>query len=182
MAQPINIRHTLGLEEVSGTNLISVTRETVVALTGGKKNPHQGRVTKLATSQAMIFNTKNANVYQNMVNRRLEKEGKPANFQVKLPPWSTEKIIPGIVKYIPKTNNPNNEPKYYFHFIKTGKETVQYFLDGKPIDESEIIGLKERKPDQDGLEDKVEVRKVKIENLVEISANRRKIRGPFTFE
>lgn len=70
------------LQNVSGGSFVGIDTLTDVKLTGGKKNPHQGRVTKSMTgAQVMVFQNKNINGYEAMIRRRLEAEGKdPATF------------------------------------------------------------------------------------------------------
>ena len=65
------------MAQVNGSTFISIDTITDVKLTGGKKNPFQGRVTKRTTgSTVMVFQNKTTNAYENMVKRRLEQEGK----------------------------------------------------------------------------------------------------------
>lgn len=53
-------------------------------------NPHFGKVFKVLTGQVgMLFSNKASNAYENMVNRRLALEGKPAEFQVSQRSWGT---------------------------------------------------------------------------------------------
>lgn len=62
---------------VNGASFVSISTVTTPKLTGGKSNPHQGRVQKVMTSaNVMVFQNKNSNGYENMVNRRLIAEGK----------------------------------------------------------------------------------------------------------
>ena len=179
LAKAINIRSAFDFEEIKGSTFVNLVYETPVKLLGGKKNEQQDRVTCRTTTQAMIFTNQNKNAYEAMVNRRLESEGKPADFIVSAPAWKDEKVIPGVVKYTPKGGNET----FYIEFIKIGKSTTKYFLDGQAIEKSEIQGLAVPKPQPNlSVENRVDFRKVKIDNIKEISAQRRKIRGPFTFE
>ena len=68
--------------QVSGSSFVGIDTVTVPVLTGGKKNPHAGRVTKVMVgASVMVFQNKNSNGYENMVQRRLAKEGKnPESF------------------------------------------------------------------------------------------------------
>lgn len=53
-------------------------------------NPHFGKVRKVLTGQvAMLFSNKTTNAYENMVNRRLVLDGKPAEFKVSKRSWGT---------------------------------------------------------------------------------------------
>ena len=64
-----------------GCSFAGLDMVTEVKLTGGKKNPMQGRVQKVHKDfVVMLFSNKNGSAYGNMVNRRKEQEGKPADF------------------------------------------------------------------------------------------------------
>ena len=53
-------------------------------------NPHYGKVRKVLSSQvAMLFSDKTTSAYENMVNKRLALEGKPAEFTVGQRAWGT---------------------------------------------------------------------------------------------
>ena len=77
------------LNQVNGASFISIDTLTNVKLTGGKKNPFQGRVTKRVTgSSVMVFQNKNSNGYENMVKRRLQQEGvNPNTFTLSPRAW-----------------------------------------------------------------------------------------------
>ena len=71
-----------------GCNLISFDALTDVALKGGKSNPQQGLVQKEHTgAMGILFSNKNGSSYGKMVNRRLELEGKEADFEAGKLPW-----------------------------------------------------------------------------------------------
>lgn len=74
-----------------GCSFVGFDMLTDVALTGGKKNPMQGKVQKLHNGfVAMLFSNKLSNAYKNMVNRRLLQEGKEADFTPSNLPWGTK--------------------------------------------------------------------------------------------
>lgn len=154
------------VSKINGVTFCSMDTVTNVALKGGKKNPHQGRVTKATSNnQIMIFTNQNSNGYENMVKRRLEAEGKdPDAFQVGPLPWG--KRIPGtpLIEH-------NDSTYIQVIFNKGGNST--YLLDGVPVDESRIEGLPEKKitaPESELLseENKVILRTFNIENIKSI--------------
>lgn len=158
------------LANVNGASFISFDTLTDVTLTGGKKNPHQGRVKKLHEgAQVMVFQNKKSNAYENMVKRRLEAEGKdPESFELSPRKWGTR---------IPETPFIEHNGGLYLEviFLKPGKTTL--LVDGKVYDEKihgEIAGL-ERKVDEEsqgGLENKVEVRTFKASSIRQIRVNK----------
>ena len=120
------------LNSFEGATFASLDTETNVTLTGGKKNPYQGRVTKrTSNNQVMLFTNKNSNGYENMVKRRLEAEGKnPESFTVGSLPWGTR---------IPNTPLIENKDKYYIQMIFNKPGYSEYFLDGVKINNVEEI-------------------------------------------
>lgn len=147
---------------IQGASFVGIDTHTEVKLTGGQKNPQQGRVTKRMTgATVMAFTNQNVNAYAAMVGRRLEKEGKdPSDFQLHERAWGTR---------VPNMPIVEHKGNYYFEciFLKPGK--VEYLLDGKVVDASEIQGLPEkREGEQGGLEDKVIIRDFKAESITEL--------------
>jgi hypothetical protein len=62
---------------INGASFVGMDTHTDVVLTGGKKNPMQGRVTKkMVGATVMSFQNKNFSAYEAMVQRRLTAEGK----------------------------------------------------------------------------------------------------------
>ena len=121
------------LENVNGSTFISLDTITPVKLTGGKSNPLQGRVTKKTTgSNVMVFqNKKGSNSYSNMVNRRLEREGKIPTFEVGPRTWGTR---------IPETPFIQHNDELYLEMIFLNSGKSEYLLDGKTFSD-EIEGL-----------------------------------------
>lgn len=71
-----------------GCSFVGFDMLTEVALTGGKKNPMQGRVQKMHTGfVAMLFSNKLSSAYGKMVNRRLLQDDKEATFEPSKLPW-----------------------------------------------------------------------------------------------
>ena len=84
------IRSLLGLlTNVKGNTFVSADCVTSVKLKGGKSNPYQNRITKHSTINGQLFSNQEYNAYEAMVNRRLEAEGKPADFTVAARRWGT---------------------------------------------------------------------------------------------
>lgn len=131
-------------QNVNGASFISIDTLTGVTLAGGKKNPHQGRITKASTgASVMVFQNKKTNAYENMVKRRLEAEGKSADdFQLSPRKWGTR---------VPETPFVTHKDALYLEviFLKPGKSTL--LLDGLPMTEkqkAEIEGLPDDEKDE----------------------------------
>ena len=156
-------------ENVNGATFIGIDTETVPKLSGGKSNPHQGRVTKVTEgSNVMVFQNKTTNAYNNMVKRRLEQEGKdPGNFQLQPRTWGTR---------VPNTCFVEHKGQYYVEviFLKAGE--TYYTLDGKKVDKSVIQGLPESREEavQGGLDNKVIIRTFSVESIKSITINKQK--------
>lgn len=152
--------------EVSGGRFVGLDTETPVTLTGGKKNPLQGRVTKRVTgSNVMCFSNQETNAYEAMVRRRMTAEGLDAtDFVLGERAWGSR--IPGT-PFVQHTKD--GVTKYYLEaiFMKAGK--VEYFVDGVLTDVAEIQGLPVAKPgEQGGLENKVIIRSYTVDNIINI--------------
>jgi hypothetical protein len=154
------------MSSVNGATFISLDIVTPVKLTGGKKNPLQGRVTKKTTgSNVMVFqNKKGGNSYQNMINRRLEKEGKIPTFEVGPRAWGTR------IEGTPFISH-NDQTYLEVIFLHSGKS--EYLVDGKEFD-GEIEGLPvktESEESQEGLSNKVIIRAVNCDNIQAVTIN-----------
>lgn len=155
----------------SGTTFIGFDLATIPVLKGGKKNPMQGRVRKIAKGQvAMVFSNKWSSAYENMVNRRLAQAGKPADFKAGELPWGER--IPNtsairhkgelylqmvhaqspvsLLNYIEQDLGITLEgsDREKFEALKTQVVAyesrggeVEFELDGKPIERSAIEGI-----------------------------------------
>ncbi len=148
------------LVQLQGSAIASIDTETKVVLTGGKKNPFQGRVTKVAEgSNVMFFTNTNKNAYNAMVQRRLVAEGKnPANFQLGPRPWGER---------IPETPFIKHNQKLYVEVVfLRPPSSVRYFVDGVETDKALIPGLPvSQEGAQGGLDDKVVLRTFMLENV-----------------
>jgi hypothetical protein len=150
------------LSTVNGATFISMDTCTTPILTGGKKNPMQGRVRKHNTgANIMVFQNKNSNGYANMVKRRLGKEGKdPVSFNLSPRKWGTR---------IPNLPIVEHKGAQYLEVIYLKSGRTAYTLDGQPIDKNSIEGLKDSpKPSQGGLNDGVTIRTFKVGSITRL--------------
>lgn len=151
--------------KVNGATFISIDTETSVTLTGGKSNPHQGRVQKRTLgSNVMLFANKHINGYEAMVMRRLSQEGKdPESFVLSPRKWGMRVTGEPFVTH--------NERMYLeVIFMKAGKST--YFLDGQPIDKKDVIGLTDKEEaEQGGLDKKVIIRTYAFDSIRALTIN-----------
>ena len=153
-------------ENVNGTTFIGLTSETSVKLTGGKANPLQGRVTKQTTgANVMVFQNKSTNGYNNMVQKRLEAEGKaPESFELSPRKWGSR---------IEGTPFIEHKGKYYVEVIFLNAGATTYRVDGKPTHKDEIVGLPSKKEaTQGGLEDKVIIRTFSVDSIKGLTINK----------
>lgn len=166
------------VEKINGATFMGIDTLTTVKLKGGKKNPHQGKITKeMKGAVVESFTNKNSNGYANMVNRRLEKEGKEA-FTLGSRAWGERVEGEPIIVH----TNKNGETKHYLEmiFIKPGK--VTYFLDGEVIDKDEIIGLESSEEGAQGsLEDKVIIRTFELSSITGLRAGGEVYDGKFVY-
>jgi hypothetical protein len=152
------------LTKLEGCAIGAITAETNVALTGGKKNPMQGKVTKIAENcNVMFFCNSKSNGYNNMVKRRLVSEGKdPETFVLGKRAWGER---------VPETPFIEHKDQLYVEviFLKAPK-CVKYFLDGVQIAKDAIVGLATEKEEgvQGGLDNKVIIRSYKLSSIKEI--------------
>jgi len=162
----------VALAKVNGCGFAGIDAKTKVDLTGGKKNPMQGRVTKFVTgANVMLFSNKTGSGYENKVKRELEKEGlNPDDFQLGKLPWGER---------IPETPLIMHKGELYVQVIYRQKPTgVQYFLDDEPIAKEDIIGLPEKEKKegyQGGLVNKVIVRTYMLENIKKLKMGKNSV-------
>jgi len=147
------------MADVSGASFIGLDTVTTPVLTGGKKNPMQGRIEKhMDGASVMVFQNKNSNGYENMVNRRLEKEGFDAGtFNVGQRAWGER------VEGLPIVTHKGADYLEVI-FLKAGQ--VRYTLDGQPIEYADIEGMKAASEgSQGGLDNKVVIRTFKADSI-----------------
>ena len=152
------------LKHITGNSILSISTVTPVKLVGGLKNPLQGHVQKRMTAgNVMIFSNCTSNGYENMVNRRLMKAGFDAEtFQVGKRSWGVR---------IPFNPFIFHSGKLYLEVIFLNSPSkIEYLLDGKVVDESEVTGLPKKRSEgyQGGLEDKVIIRTYLTANIKQI--------------
>jgi hypothetical protein len=155
------------IDKVKGSTFISLDTITEVKLTGGKKNPLQGRVQKLTTgANVMVFNSTEQNGYENMIKRRMLDEGKdPSTFSLGNRPWGTR------IEQSPFIDH--NGKKYIECIFMSPGKTV-YLVDGVETAKDDIEGLPEVKenPDsQGGIENKVIIRTFAVDSIRAMRVN-----------
>lgn len=146
---------------VRGTSFIGFDTETTVKLTGGKKNPFQGRVTKRTTGlTGMIFSDQNSNGYENQVNRELAKLGITDTFKAGSAKWG---------HHIPGTPFVEHKDNTYLQVILTesNKET-KYYVDGIETSKEEIEGI----PKQRVIKNNVNCKRYNINNIKKLRYNK----------
>lgn len=151
-------------DSLEGGTFVGMDTVTDVKLTGGKKNPQQGRVTKQMTgATVMCFSNSRTNAYNAMVRRRLEAEGKdPDSFELGPRAWGQRLVGTPFVEH-----NGN----HYLEVIVMKPGSIKYLLDGEPVDADEIEGLPDRKESgQSGLENRVIIRTFALDSIVELRA------------
>lgn len=153
-------------ETVTGNSIIAIDSTTEPTLKGGKANPFKGRVKKIMRgANVMVFTNKKSNGYENMVRRRLEKEGKiPETFVLGDRPWGTRLADLPIVEH-------NGAQYLEVIFLRAGQ--VHYEVDGVPTSPETITGLDLDPPvtnpeAQGGLDNMVIIRTFKAESLTRI--------------
>jgi hypothetical protein len=147
---------------ISGASFVGIDTLTKVTLSGGKKNPQQGRVQKRMTgASVMCFQNKTVNGYEAMIQRRLVAEGKdPNSFQLGERAWGVR---------IPNMPIVEHKDNYYLEVIFLKPGAVEYLLDGAVVPKSSIEGLVEREGgEQGGLENKVIIRTFAADSITEL--------------
>lgn len=165
------------MKDVNGTTFISIDTSTDVVFPGGKKNPlNGGRVQKVVTgSSVMVFQNKQSNGYENMVNRRLEKEGlSTATFKVGPRKWGTR---------IPETPFVEHNGQVYLEVIFLKAGNISYTIDGVPLTDISIIPPSKETGvgdgwEQGGLRNKVIIRTYNISSLIGITINHQRFTSP----
>ena len=162
-------------DNVNGGTFISIDTNTNVKLTGGKKNPQQGLVTKVTEGlNVMVFQNLKTNAYQNMVNKRLGKEGKSTEFSVGPRKWGARMEGMPFVEH-------NGE--HYLEVICLGSGHSHYEVNGVPAKADDIEGLPAPRPTfgQGGLDNEVLIRTYKIGSITSITINKQTFNDNITF-
>lgn len=155
----------LFVESVNGASIISIDTVTIPKLTGGKANLDAGTITKETIgSNVMVFQNKTTNAYQNMVNKRLEAEGKAKDFEVGPRQWGIR---------IKNTPFVEHKGEMYLEVIFLRNGDTQYKKNGSPILKSLINGLAvaQEEGEQGGLDNKVIIRTFKLANIKAVTVD-----------
>lgn len=153
------------ISTIKGTTFAGLDTLTEVKLKGGKKNPFQGRVQKKTTgANVMLYNDSSANVYGNMVKKRMVQEGKdPETFELKPRAWGVRIDNSPFIEH---------KDKYYLEciFISPGKSV--YLVDGVETPKDEIEGLETEKKvsetAQGRIENKIILRTFSLDSIQEV--------------
>lgn len=168
------------LADINGAEFASIDTLTVVPLNktiagrGTGANPHFGRVLKRCESMSvMVYTNKKSNAYENMVKRRLLKEGQdPEQFELSARKWGVRIEDTCFIKH-----TKDGVEKHYLEVIfMSGPKRTEYLLDGKPIAKEDIVGLREEavNPEaQGGLEEKVILRTYGVESVKRIRTDKK---------
>lgn len=148
------------LKQLNGCAIGAIDSLTDVKLKGGQSNPQQGRITKeMKGGNVMFFCNINNNSYNDMVKRRLVKEGKdPESFVLGKRAWGER---------VPNTPFVLHKGELYVEviFLHSPKQ-VTYMLDGKPVPKWCVWGLEEKEEgNQGGLDNKVIIRTYKLSSI-----------------
>ncbi len=147
------------LSKLSGNTFIGLTTETTPKLTGGVKNPQQGRITKRSVSSVQIFTNQNVNAYRNKRNKNREAAGNDTPFELSPRAWGER---------VPNTPFVTHKGKDYLEVIFNRVTETEYLLDGKSIDKDSIQGLPKSRPASET--DDVIIRTFKLESIKEMRA------------
>jgi hypothetical protein len=128
----------------NGCSFAGIDMLTQVKLTGGKKNPMQGRVTKVHDSfVVMLFANKLSNAYENMINRRLVADGKEGGFKVGKLPFGVKVKDTACIEYAEK--NTDYLQTIYVQNAVTLLEMAEKLgvtLDDKDVELARLMGEK----------------------------------------
>lgn len=155
------------VDKVKGATFISLDTMTDIKLTGGKKNPLQGRVQKITRgANVMVFNDTEQNGYENMIKRRMEQEGKdPSTFTLGKRAWGQRIDQSPFIDH--------NDKKYLeCIFMSPGKST--YLVDGVETNKEDIEGIpesKENSESQGGIDNKVVIRAYSLDSIRAVRIN-----------
>ena len=147
---------------VHGTAFIGFDTETDVKLTGGKKNPLQGKVTKRTIGlTGMVFSDKESSGYENQVNRELRKLGITDVFKSGASRWGTK---------IPGTPFVEHKENMYLQVILTNRsKETKYYVEGIETDKDKIEGLPKSRPAANG----VNCKRYKFDSIKKLRYNKK---------
>lgn len=151
------------LFDINEDSTVFIDMSTPVKLKGGKKNPLQGKVTKHTTNMEVKIPYHNASSYVKTVRSRLVEEGKDVTaFELGKRAWGTRVDDTPIIKH---------NDAFYLEVFPVDHGSVYYMNDdtGELMNPDDIEGLEtkaEPKEDsQGGLENKLIVRSINVENI-----------------
>lgn len=190
--QKVNLRNLMS--EFSGTTFAGITIETdygVYAKADGEKNPHYKRIVKRTTSQVEMYDEAKVTAYQDKINKQLLREGVDAPaFESSKMSANYELLDTCVYQLVAKGDGSINH--YLRYLPKAGtKATSEYFFiedDGSktPIAFEDIIGKKPvSKPkaeSQGGVQQKIDIRIVKLQNIVSLRVKGKNLEGAFYYE
>lgn len=153
------------LSKIRNNAIGSIETKTSVTLTG-KNNPMKGRVTKVTKGGSVQFfgNTK-SNGYLNKKRRNALANGESPEtvkaMESKPRAWGHR---------IPETPLVTHKGNQYVELIWLhAPTTVKYYLDGKPIDKKDIIGLKKSSPAK---KDSIQLRTMKLDSITKLKCGK----------
>lgn len=123
------IKHLI--ERIQGNTFVSLDCITEPKLSGGKSNPHQGRVAKRTVGlRVQLFNNQTKNAYEAMVNRRRKAEGNDEPFVVAPLKWGTRIPNSPFIEhngglYIQTVCHNSGKSTYLLDGVETPKEMIQ---------------------------------------------------------
>lgn len=154
------------IESLKGCKIVTITYNTSIKLP--KKYGIDGAVTKETKTQGQLNYD-----YTNAVNNRLEKQGDNREFQSKSMAWGT--WVKGQEN---KLKEHKGELYLRFYTMKNAKSEKQYFVNGMPATEEQIVVIKNyesSKYQQSGtqaavglVENQVIPKDIKLSNIIEL--------------
>ena len=145
-------------------DIIKLTTMSDVKLTGGKKNPLQGKVTKV--TEGATVNLMDGTTYGEVVKEQMVKEGKdPNDFKINERPWGIRVDNTPLIKH---------NDQYYLETMHLSGGTTTYMVEGNPTNKDDIEGLpvtKVSESSQGGIDNKVIIRTHKLESIVGLYVN-----------
>lgn len=154
---------------------VTLVAKTVVpmnkSVAGDRKTPNPFHNKVYKTQESNVFVSMD---YETAVNKRLIKEGKDADFEVSARTWGES-----IGKSPVIMNEKNGVISYYLQtfFVTSNKPKVSYEIledddTFRPADKSEFeTYLKPSRSSSQGLDNEIQVRSFKLENILEVRAN-----------
>jgi hypothetical protein len=146
------------LKGIKGSQFAQITAMTLVKLTGGKKNPLQGRVQKVASANVILNH-----VYENSVNNQLEREGKDREFKVCSRTWGSR---------IKGTTLVEHKGSYYVETKVERSDGYYYLVDGRNATAAEIDAINAslpKKTNNTGTKKQIFLRDYKVDGILSMT-------------